>query len=183
MKERTVARRYAVALFRLAVEIGRLEEIDEQCRALETVFEDKELKKFLLQPQLGVEKKRAFLTKAFRDKIHPALFKLMMLLLEKGRIGLAAEVFDYFDLLTDRHRGIEEVTIVTALKADEEYVRRLTDMLKKFSDFPDLRVSTEVDESIIGGAKVYLGRHTVIDGSLSTRIQDMKEKLLVYRNF
>lgn len=183
MKERSVARRYGVALFRLAVEIGRLEEIDEQCRALETVFKDKELMRFLLQPQLSKDKKRAFITKAFRDKVHPAVFSLMQLLLEKGRIGLAANVFDFFDLLTDRHRGIEEVTIITALKADDDYVRRLTEMLKKFSEYPDLRVATEIDESIIGGAKVYLGRHTVIDGSLSARIQDMKEKLLVYRNF
>ena len=183
MKERSVARRYAVALFRLALEIGRLEEIDEQCRALEKVFEDRDLKRFLMQPQLSIGKKRTFLTKAFKDKVHPAMFKTLMLLLEKGRIGLASSVFDYFDLLTDRQRGIEEAKIVTAIGADDDYVKRLTDKLRKFSEYPDLRVSTEVDASIIGGAKVYLGRHTVIDGSLSTRIQDMKEKLLVYRNF
>ena len=111
MKDRRVAKRYATALFRLALEIGKVEEIDAEALTLETVFADKALLRFFSQPQISRAKKR------------------------------------------------------------------------KFSEYPDLRVTKAVDASIIGGAKVYLGRHTVIDGSISTRLVQMKDKLLLYKDY
>ena len=181
MKDRRVAKRYAVALFELALEIGAVEDIDAQCQVLEVVFADKKLLRFFSQPQVGIAEKHAFIGRVFKDKVHPAVFKLLGILLHKGRIGLAEIVFDYYDVLTNQHRGIEEIRIVTAVAPDDPYVERLVNKLRRFTKYEDLRVSKEVDSSIIGGAKVYLGRHTVIDGTLASRLKDMREKLLVFQ--
>ncbi|MEP0813252.1 MAG: ATP synthase F1 subunit delta [bacterium] len=182
MKDRRVAKRYAVALFELALELGKVEEIDAQCLQLEEVFADKALQRFFSQPQIRMSDKRAFLEKVFRQSVHPAVFRTLELLLEKGRMGVAEIVFDYFDILTDRFRGIEEVRLVTAVEADQDYVDRLVAKLRKFTKYPDLRVRTEVDSGIIGGAKVYLGRHTVIDGTIASRLKQMHEALLIYQH-
>ncbi len=183
MKERRVAKRYATALFRLSIELGKMEEIALQALALRDIFEGKELKRFFTQPQISRSKKAEFLGKSFQGKVHPSVFNLLTILLNKGRISIVSEVFDYFDLLSDRYRGIEEVRVITAVPVEDQFVSRLIERLRKFSSFPDLRVSTAVDESILGGAKVYLGRHTVIDGSLSTRLTAMREKLVVYKDY
>jgi F-type H+-transporting ATPase subunit delta len=183
MRDRRVAMRYATALFNLAIELGKLEEIDVQALALKDVFEDKELKRFFSQPLISRAKKADFIEKTFKSKVHPSVLNLLAILLHKGRISIASDVFDYFDLLSDRYRGIEEVRVITAVPVEDQFVSRLIERLRKFSNYPDLRVTTTVDPKILGGAKVYLGRHTVIDGSLSTRLATMREKLVVYKDY
>ncbi len=181
MRDRKVAKRYATALFSLALELGKVEEIDAQCLTLEAIFGDVELRRYYSQPRISIGKKRSFLESAFKGKVHPAVYRLLEILLDKGRIGLADIVFDYYDILTDRHRGIEEVRIVTAVEVDDAYVSRLVKKLRRFSEYPDIRVKREVDSRLIGGAMVYLGRHTVIDGSIISRMRAMHEHLLLYR--
>jgi len=183
MIDRRVAKRYATALFRIAIENGNVEEIDTQALALRDIFEDKELKRFFSQPQISRKKKAEFLEKSFLTKIHQSVFNLLSILLYKGRISIVPDVFDYFDLLSDRYRGIEEVRVITAVPVEDEYINRLRESLSRFSSYPDLRVSSSVDTSILGGAKIYLGRHTVIDGSLATRLAAMKDKLVVYKDY
>lgn len=183
MIDRRVAKRYATALFRIAIELAKTEEIDEQALVLRDVFENKELKRFFSQPQISRAKKAEFLEKNFRSNVHPSVYNLLNILLHKGRIFIASDVFDYFDLLSDRYRGIEEVRVITAVPVEDEFVKRLMERLRKFSTYPDLRVTTSVEPQILGGAKVYLGRHTVIDGTLATRLTAMKEKLVVYKDY
>jgi len=170
MKDRRVAKRYATALFRLALEIGKVEEIDAEALTLETVFADKALLRFFSQPQISRAKKRKFIEENFGGKVEPVMLNLLLLLLEKGRIALANEVFDYYDLLTDRHRGEEEAHVITAVPVDDAFVERLVARLRKFSEYPDLRVTKAVDASII-------------DGSSSTRLVQMKDKLLLYKDY
>jgi F-type H+-transporting ATPase subunit delta len=183
MRDRRVAKRYATALFRLALEIGKVEEIDSEALTLETVFADKALLRFFSQPQISRAKKSDFIEANFRGRIHPFLLNLLLILLNKGRIAFATDVFDYYDLLTDRYRGEEEVHIVTAVAVDEMFVERLIERLRRFSKYTDLRVTKSVDTAVIGGVKVYLGRHTVMDGSIATRLTHMREKLLLYRDY
>ena len=181
MKDRRVAKRYALALFETAAELGKIEQIDEESQVLQDLFSDKSLVRIFREPQVRLKDKRAFLAKAFKDKVHPAVFRLLEILLEKGRIGLSDVVFEYYDIFTNRHRGIEEVRVITASEVDEPYVERLVAKLRRFTMYPDLRVTKEVDPGVIGGAKVYLGRHTVIDGTIAARLKEMRERLLVFQ--
>jgi len=183
MKDRRVAKRYATALFQFALEIGKMEEINRECLKLRGILADRDFKRFFLQPKISTERKRLFIQKSFADKVHPALYKLLTILFSKGRIGIADEVFDYYDLLTDRYRGIEEAHIITAVPVADEYVKRLIEKMRRFSEYSDLRVTTAVDPGIIGGVKVFLGRHTVLDGSIETKLEEMKGKLLVFRHY
>jgi F0F1-type ATP synthase delta subunit len=53
---------------------------------------------------------------------------------------------------------------------------------KRFSSYNDLRVKTEVDHGVLGGIKVKLGDHLVLDGTVSTRLHDLKQRLMLYQH-
>jgi len=177
-----VARRYAMALFELALEQGKVELFDEQAQFLEDLFGDRQVRGFFHSPRIPAEQKQRLLANQLADQLDPAVFNLLRLLIDKRRIQFAAEIMHEFDVLTDRHRGVEEVTIVSAVPLSEEQRNAIVAEIRRFSTYDDLRISTEVEGGVLGGVKIRLGENIVIDGTLSSRLSEMRERLYRYRH-
>lgn len=177
-----VARRYAMALFELALEQGKVELFDEQAQFLEDLFRDPEVRGFFHSPRIAAEQKQRLLATQLADQLDPAVFNLLRLLVDKRRIQFAAEIMHEFDVLTDKHRGVEEVTIVSAVPLSEDQRKAIVGEVHRFSAYDDLRISTEVDGGVLGGVKVRLGENIVIDGTLTSRLKEMRERLYRYRH-
>lgn len=177
-----VARRYAGALFELALEQGKVELFDQQAQFLEDLFRDPQVRGFFNSPRIAAEDKQRLLTAQLADKLEPAVYNLLRLLVDKRRIRYAAEIMREFDVLTDRHRGVEEVTIVSAVPLSEEQRAAIVAAVRRFSSYDDLRISTEVDGGVLGGVKIRLGGNIVIDGTLTSRLIEMRDRLYRYRH-
>jgi F-type H+-transporting ATPase subunit delta len=177
-----VAKRYATALFEIALAENRIEEYDKEAEMLVEVFADRQLSDLLKSPNVTVQRKKELLEKVFAGKIQPNLMKLLKLLVDKHRIGHLRPILRYFDLLTDRHRGVEEVTITSAVPLSDEQQKQIVAGLQRFSHFGDLRVRAVVDKELLGGVVVRLGQNTVVDGSLRTRLKQMRERLYRFRH-
>jgi len=115
-----VARRYAMALFELALEQGKVELVDEQAQFLEDLFRDHQVRAFFQSPRIPAEQKKRLIASQLSELLDPVVHNLLKLLIDKRRIGLLAEIMREFDELTDRHRGVEEVTIVSAVPLTEQ---------------------------------------------------------------
>jgi len=177
-----VARRYAMALFELALEQGKVELVDEQAQFLEDLFRDHQVRAFFQSPRIPAEQKKRLIASQLSELLDPVVHNLLKLLIDKRRIGLLAEIMREFDELTDRHRGVEEVTIVSAVPLTEQQRAAIIGQVKRFSSYDNLRVSTEVDGGVLGGVKIRLGENIVIDGTLSSRLSEMRDRLYRYRH-
>lgn len=183
MNESRVAKRYATALFNLALQQQAVEELDKELHDLAQVFRSRRLLMFLEQPQVSSAQKEAALMRAFGERSHPLVQNLLRLMLRKKRISQFGDVAEYFDLLTDRYRGVEEITVITAVEMEERDYERMLEKVMKFSEYPKLRLIKRIDPRIVGGYIIQLGRDKVIDMSLHTALGMLHRRMVKHRLF
>jgi F-type H+-transporting ATPase subunit delta len=99
----------------------------------------------------------------------------LRLLADSRRLGFLPEIADRFKALKDEAEGTVDVTVTSAVAMpDAEREQIAAALAKRFNR--KVRVLTEVDPSLIGGAVVRSG-DTVIDGSLKSRLERMAFEL------
>lgn len=179
MTNKTAATRYARALLDVAVrEKGELQEIEEELAAFVDLFTKHSiLEKVLLNPAVPVGRKRATvaeLTARLKTSSIPA--KLIVLLAERDRLVLLPELLaSYRERLLDYQNVVRaEVTTAVALAADRTQAieRGLAQLTGR-----TVTLATKVNPSIIGGVVARIGS-TVYDGSITTQLQKMKQRLV-----
>jgi F-type H+-transporting ATPase subunit delta len=183
MQESRVAKRYATALFNLAIQHDVVEEVEDQLLALAEVLRDRRLAGFFTQPQIPMADKKRAIGRAAGENAHPLLKSLLQLLLRKHRITQLGAISQYYDLLTDRLRGVEEITVISAIELDDSDYSEIIGKIIKHSAYPKLRLIKEVQPEILGGFIIELGHDKVIDQSLRTGLSLLHRRLVKHRLF
>ena len=179
----TVARPYAQAVFEVAQDAGALADWSETLSIAGRLLSDRGLVEYLGNPDFNDEQRLEFLTGLF-DKAGCELLSgsdrkgtnFLKLLLENGRVAVLPEISGHFEALkADVENSVDAVvTSATALSDEqtEEIARSLKERLGR-----DVRVTTEIDENLIGGAVIRAG-DVVIDGSLRARLEGLANALV-----
>lgn len=176
-----VAKRYASALFDLALARGKVESIDAQAQFLEDVFADAQVHRFFESPRIPADTKKQVAERQLTGRVDPVMLSLVKLLVDKRRIGFIRQILREFDVLTNIQRGVEEVSIVSAIPLDDASREAILEEIRRFTSYEELRVSTEVDTGVLGGVKVKLGENLVIDGTVSSKLRKLEQQLSEHR--
>lgn len=173
----TIARRYAKALFDLAVEANRVDDAILQLDAhAKAVAGDPALFDLLASPSLerGERLKVAETLIASRPT-DPYLASGLRLLAERGRLGMLGEVARRLKALADERAGIVRATLTSAVPMSdasaEAIARKLSQALKA-----TVLVERAVDASLVGGVVATVG-DLRFDGSLKTQLEELKRQL------
>ena len=177
MRDETVARNYAEALFELA---ERHEGVEAYGTGVEIVArlidENDDFRRFLETPRIAVAQKKAVVRRVFGETLPAKLVTFLLITLDKRRQRLLRVIAREYRSLMDQHfnRIHVEVTLARKLDGDsmEEMEKRLTTALGKTA-IPHVRVKP----GILGGAIVRTG-DTIYDGSLRRRLEGMRRRLL-----
>lgn len=176
MVNRTLARRYAVAVAMLAREQDAVDRIGADLNALGAAMGSLGLvRDFFESPVIDRPAKERVLSEVFEGKIHPIALHTLLLLVRKRRENLlGAIVAEYLALLREA-RGVERLTLETARTLDPAEHDRLIARLeahygKKFE------VTEIVDPRLIGGVRMMLGDRR-IDASVSGRLDALARDL------
>ena len=171
-----IANRYAEALFQLSEEENITKEIyNELHDVVEVIKNNKELDNVLKSPLVAKNEKTQLIEALFNNKINNDLKNFLKILVEKGRISSLKSIeLTFKELLNDKHNIIEG-TVISAIALTEKQVKELEEKLsKKYNK--NVTLENEVDQSILGGVLVRLG-NTQIDGSVKTRLNNIKDQL------
>ena len=171
-----IANRYAEALFQLSEEENITKEIyNELHDVVEVIKNNKELDNVLKSPLVAKNEKTQLIEALFNNKINKDLKNFIKILVEKGRISSLKSIeLTFKELLNDKHNIIEG-TVISAIALTEKQVKELEEKLsKKYNK--NVTLENEVDQSILGGVLVRLG-NTQIDGSVKTRLNNIKDQL------
>lgn len=173
-----VAKRYAKALFEIALSRQALDSAEEELRRVVQVFEQSsELKKFIQHPNFSLQAKTELLAKLFEDKISEEVFNTICLMIERKRGNLLPALLDYFTKITNESLGRENARVTTSSALTEEDSNNI---VAYFSEKvgKKIRVVNVVDPSLLGGIRVRIGDR-LFDGSLSGKLDRLKKSLKV----
>ena len=169
------ARRYAQAVFELALENRELEKWFDDLTLLSDSVSNQEFLDFLSQPRVTSEEKIRVVRDALGDLVEPLALNLMSLLATKNIAHILPGITDRYQELLDAQQGIERAEAVTAIPLDDDEQRRITEMLSAMSG-RDVRLTTRVDGEILGGMIIRIGDR-VMDGSTRSRLRAMRREL------
>lgn len=169
-----VAMEYSQALFILACEEKKEKEYLDELKLTESlILKDPEYMLLLSSPNVRREEKLSVLEAAFSDHLSEHVMSFLLLLCEKGRItDLKLCVDDYERLYNERCKIlVARVTSSVELTEGEKEKIRLALQKKRGVT---VELICNVDESILGGVVIET-EDTVIDGSLKTKLRNVKE--------
>lgn len=171
-----IANRYADALFQLSEEENITTEIyNELHDVVEIVKNNKELDNVLKSPLVAKSEKVKLIETLFNDKINNNLKNFLKILVEKGRISSLKSIELTFKQLLNDKNNIIEGTVISAIPLTDQKVKELEEKLsRKYNK--NVTLENKVDNSILGGVLVRLG-NTQIDGSIKTRLDNIKDQL------
>jgi F-type H+-transporting ATPase subunit delta len=177
IRDRAIARRYAVALFGAARKAGAAEEVLADLLALQELAKsDPSLQRFLEAPDVLTEHKVAALLAVFQGRVHELVGRLLGLMLRKKRIQHFPFVHEEYRALVEEALGIARARVTTAVPLDpgliEEFVKRLEKLTQR-----QVRLEMRVDPAILGGVVTVVGGK-ILDGSLRHGLADLRERLL-----
>ncbi|HWF57245.1 MAG TPA: F0F1 ATP synthase subunit delta [Candidatus Dormibacteraeota bacterium] len=171
----SIGRRYAQAYFDLARQEGRIpERHDDLARAVE-ILSNAEVADALANPRLGMSDRTRLATAVLEGVAEPAR-NLIRLLIERNRLGVLGELVETYDILSDRESGVVRADVTTAIPVDEGLKTQIT---RALGEKLGVAVETEVrqDPAILGGLIIRIGDR-VIDGSIATRLQQLRTALV-----
>lgn len=154
MRVQLLAKRYAQAVFDLALENKILEKVEQDIVLISSVLEgSRELKIILANPVLDGHKKIRILNRLFEKQVQPLTIQFLRLITRKGREEYIDPVCKAFINIYKDHKNIMSVTLTTAYKADTKIKEAILKKLKTVTE-KELEVTEKVDENLIGGFKL-----------------------------
>ena len=169
-------RRYAQAVFQIALERDGLDAWSEDLRVLAVALENEDFSGLLDAPQVTAANKIQAIKEALEDSVDPLAINLLSLLATRNLAHLLPGILDDYNRLLDAHRGIERAEVVTVIPLDNmqrgKIARLLAGIIGK-----QVRVNSRVDPRLLGGLVARIGDR-VIDGSVRTKLEEMRREIV-----
>jgi F-type H+-transporting ATPase subunit delta len=181
----TIARPYASAAFELASDRGDLANWSAALIAAKELLADGQVVRFLSRPALTDGQKLGLLTDLFSAIGGEASIlaggneqgeNFLKLLLEYGRVAVLPEISDHFEVRKANIENTVDVTVTSAAPMSAAQQEAVTAALSGRLG-RSVRLETEIDETLIGGAVIRAG-DVVIDGSLRSRLEGLANALI-----
>jgi len=176
MKSSRAALRYAKALLNFALENKQEEVVAKEMQTVLSIINDSpELDVALDNPILSGSKKSLLMAEVFKSnsKTTQSLFSLLSINKREGILGAVAA---QYSILYDKHRGIVEATVITAVALTQVVERKV---LEKASLLTSLKVQLKniVDPMIKGGFILRVG-DLQYNASVLDRLERLKRELI-----
>jgi len=168
------ARRYAQAVFQIALEHDALEEWESDLALVDSALGDERFAALLSSASVPATVKVGAVRRVL-DEAGALAQNLAGLLAERGQVRLAGAIREEFGRLMDEHRGIARADVVTAVALDDVQRARVERFLDELAGKRAV-VTARVDASILGGLVARVG-DLLVDGSLRTRLRALGETL------
>jgi F-type H+-transporting ATPase subunit delta len=171
---RVYARRYARAVFEIALERKELDRWRDDLKKLASLGADAEFMALIENPKVGFDKKEKLLAKALGG-LNPLARNLVYLLVSRGRFGMVGDIADEYHRLLDGYRGIEHAEVITAVPLGDKEKKKLEEHLGKVVGRKVI-LESSVDPSLVGGLIARVGGK-LLDGSTHSQLLALKKEL------
>ncbi|MFC1934847.1 ATP synthase F1 subunit delta [Chloroflexota bacterium] len=171
MAEKSFARRYAQAVFEIALETKELDQWQANLEKVTGKLGEPAFASFLGSPKFRFDEKDNLLSQQMKG-INPLVLNLVRLLITRSRLELIGSITDEYQRLLDSYRGIERAELITAVPIDSKHEQKLAEYLGKMIGKKVIPES-KIDRRLIGGIIARVGGK-LLDGSTRSKMTSLK---------
>ena len=172
----SVASRYGLALYSLALDENKVLSWLEEIKELSTVFkENTDFIMILGSSFLPIEERQEILNKTLKG-VDKNILALILVVMENNRTNDLLDIFESFNSYCNEYRGVSEGLIYSTLKLDRKVINQIEEKISKI-EHQQVELKNVIDPSLIGGVKIVI-HDRIYDGSIKHHIEVMKKDLL-----
>ena len=171
----TLARPYAEAAFKTALEQKTLAAWADALAAMAAVAADPDMRACIDNPRLLPKDLAQLLADVLGGNVSEQQRNFVRVLVENDRLGVLAEIRDQFVALKNAHEGTRVAAIASAFPLDGDNLNKLVaDLERRFAC--KIEATVQVDPELIGGVRIAVGDQ-VIDASVRGKLAAMSVAL------
>ena len=170
-------RRYALALYEVAEEKGKVQEYLNDLREIcDLIDNNKDFYEVVKHPQISTKQKKKTFINIFKGNIDEELLSFLLILIEKDRILFLKEKLKEMEKIHLERLNVLQGIVKTTIPLEEyEYNALVEKLEKKYNK--DIILKKIIDPEILGGIYVRIG-NDVVDGTVRTRLDDLRKLML-----
>lgn len=177
----TLSNEYAKGLFESCMAAGGREAAENALGELEEILAlTRQMPKFaelLTNPGVTQQDRSASLDRIFKGRISDATLRFLQVLSMRGRMTELPAIVASYDAVMQKMLGRVEVDAFTPSQLDDHTKQALAAKLGSVIG-RQVALHNYVDPNMIGGLKIRIGDQ-LLDGSVSTQLRNMQDKLSV----
>ena len=167
---------YARALFEIAQAEGTLDEVEDELFRFARSFESNDpLRDALTDEMIPASRRQAIIEDLLGGKATSTTVQLVSMVVGSGRARDLPAIIDQLVQRASSSKNLEVAEVRTAVPLTEDQQTRLAAALANATG-KAVNVKVIIDPSVLGGIVATVG-DTVIDGSVRTRIDQLKSRL------
>ena len=174
MPKEVYARRYAQAVFQIALENNELERWQSDLEKIAGIVSDATVLSALENPKLRFNDKIGIFSGNMGD-INRLALNLVRILITRAGIGMIGAIADEYRILLDDYHGVKSAEVITAVPIDDKDKKKLTEELGVLIG-SQVTLKSEVDPEILGGIVARVGGK-LLDGSTRSKLAAMKREI------
>ena len=171
LEKATIARPYSSAAFSQALDEGTLSEWSVFLRKLKLIVSDASMRKIIHHPKVSDELLVSCIIDICGEGVSQTQTNFVRTLIDAGRITLAPEISDLFELSKSAAEDMREVDVVSAYTLEQEQIESLSALIAKRLG-KKIDMHTSEDNELIGGIVIRAG-DAVLDASVRGRLKEL----------
>ena len=172
----TIASRYGLALFSLAMDKNKVLEWQEEVKELVSVLkENADFIMILGSSFMPLNERQEILEKSLQG-VDKEIIALMKVVMENNRTSSLLDIFESFNSYCNEYRGISEGYVYSTLKLEQKVINQIEDKISKM-EHNKVELKNVIDPTLIGGIKIVI-HDRIYDGSIKHHLETMKTDLL-----
>jgi F-type H+-transporting ATPase subunit delta len=177
VRDATVARSYAAALFELGEKHGAHDEMAVGLNTLTSLIDaDPLIRTFVETPKLDVQRKQRALRGALERQVSPLFMNFVLVVLRQRRQRLLHDMAREYGVLLDEKMNRVHAHVTLAHEPDDATEERIRSELSRILG-KTVVPHVHVDPEIVGGIIVRYGDR-VLDGSLRRQLLALRHRLV-----
>lgn len=173
-----VSKTYGDALFGLAMEENRVNELFREVETVRQVLADNpEFEKILVHPEIPKEHKLDLVEKVFKGRVSDDLTGFLRIVVTKGRYKDLPAIFAYFTAQVKEYNKTGVAKVVSAIPLNGEQKKKIEQKLLDTTRYETMEIDFKVDEKAIGGLLIRIGDR-VVDSTIRSRLADLTGRLM-----
>lgn len=171
----TVARPYAEAVFRAALEKNALGPVADSLALIAAIARDEQMHSALGNPKVSAQQKKDLFAAAGGDRIDALTRNLVSVLVDGHREVLIGSILEQFEELKHQHEKVLRAHITSAQPLTDAQRDEIVSALEKRYG-KKIEAELDVDAQLLGGARVQIGDQ-VIHASVRDALAQMAAAL------